>query len=54
MRRRGAPESAFALPPENGRPLAAALAVLVAWRSRNMLLTLAVGMVSLWLLEWLL
>jgi len=48
------PETALALPPGNWRPVAAALAALVAWRSRNMLLTLAVGMGGLWLLDGLL
>lgn len=32
--------------------LAAALAALIAWRSRNMLLTIAGGMVALWSLTW--
>ncbi len=38
----------------NVRLIAGLLAVLAAWRTRNLLLTIAVGMVSLWLLQWLL
>ncbi|HVU70778.1 MAG TPA: AzlD domain-containing protein [Ktedonobacteraceae bacterium] len=36
----------------NPRWIAGLLAVLVAWRTRNVLLTIAVGMVALWLLQW--
>lgn len=39
------------LSPGNLRLVAAALAALVAWHSRSVLLTLAVGMSSLWLLQ---
>lgn len=35
----------------NVRLLAGLLAILVAWRSRNIILTIAVGMVALWLLS---
>ena len=38
----------------NARLLAGLLAMLVAWRTRNVLLTVAVGMVSLWILQSLL
>ncbi len=38
----------------NLRLLAALLAVLVAWRTRNTLLTIAAGMAALWLLQLLL
>lgn len=34
------------------RPLAAAAAALIAWRTRNMFATLAAGMAVLWLLRW--
>ncbi|MFA9459584.1 AzlD domain-containing protein [Thiohalorhabdus methylotrophus] len=47
------PSEAAAVPPENWRPVAALAAALLAWRTRNMLLTLAGGMACLWLLEWL-
>lgn len=36
----------------NERLLAGLLATLVAWRTRNVLLTIASGMVALWLLQW--
>jgi branched-subunit amino acid transport protein len=35
----------------NARLLAGALAALIAWRSRNALLAIAVGMVALWILQ---
>jgi branched-subunit amino acid transport protein len=38
----------------NERLLAGILAALVAWRTRNVLLTLAVGLVTLWVLQVLL
>ena len=34
------------------RVLAGVIAGLVAWRTRNMLATIGVGMVALWLLTW--
>lgn len=40
------------LPGINGRIVAAAIAILVAWRSRNVLLTIVVGMVILWLQQY--
>lgn len=39
---------------ENARLLAGLLAALVAWRTRSALLTIAVGMLALWLIQWLL
>jgi branched-subunit amino acid transport protein len=36
----------------NIRLLAGLLAILVAWRTRNLLLTICVGMVGLWLLQF--
>jgi len=36
----------------NARLLAGLLAVIVAWRTRSVLWTIAVGMASLWLLRW--
>jgi len=35
----------------NVRLLAGVLAALVAWRTKNVLLTIAVGMVALWVLQ---
>ena len=35
----------------NARLLAGVLAALVAWRTKNVLLTIAVGMAALWLLQ---
>lgn len=37
----------------NERLLAGLLAIAVAWFSRNVLLTIGVGMATLWLLQWL-
>jgi branched-subunit amino acid transport protein len=37
----------------NVRLLADLLAALVAWRTKNVLYTIAVGLVVLWLLQWL-
>ncbi|MCA9934590.1 MAG: AzlD domain-containing protein [Ardenticatenaceae bacterium] len=37
----------------NARLLAAIVAAIVAWRTRNVLWTIAAGMVVLWLLNWL-
>jgi len=42
------------LDPHNPRLWAGAVAALVAFRTRNVLLTIAVGMASLWLLQYLL
>ena len=36
---------------ENHRLQASVLAILVAWRTRNMLLTFAVGMAAMWILQ---
>jgi branched-subunit amino acid transport protein len=37
----------------NYRLLAGVVAILLAWRTRNVLLTIAGGMATLWLLNWL-
>jgi branched-subunit amino acid transport protein len=37
----------------NARLLAGLLATLVAWRTRNAVLTIVVGMLSVWLFTWL-
>jgi branched-subunit amino acid transport protein len=41
---------AFSL--QNPRWIAGLVAALVAWRTRNVLLTIAVGMIALWVLEY--
>ena len=38
-------------PATNPRLVAAALAILVAWRTRHVLLTITVGMIALWVLR---
>ncbi len=40
--------------PANPRLIAGLLAALIAWRTRNVLLTIVVGMIALWILQWLL
>ena len=45
------PEGAVDLTPENLRLFAGVVAALVAWRSRNVLLTTAAGMGALWVLQ---
>jgi branched-subunit amino acid transport protein len=46
--------SGTALLTHNPRLWAGLVAIIVAWRTRNVLLTVAVGMTALWLLMWLL
>jgi branched-subunit amino acid transport protein len=45
------PGGALNLSLGNPRLLAGALAALIAWRTKNMLLAIAVGMVALWILQ---
>ncbi len=45
------PGGAFDLSLGNDRLLAGLVAILVAWRTRNVFLTVAVGLVLLWLLQ---
>jgi branched-subunit amino acid transport protein len=45
------PKGALDLSPGNARLLAGGLAMLVAWRTKNVLLTIAVGMGALWVLQ---
>ncbi len=45
------PAGAFDLSLGNVRLLAGILAILVAWRTRNVLLTIGAGMVALWVLR---
>jgi len=47
-------ENALDLSLGNERLLAGVLALLVAWFSKNILLTIAAGMAALWLFQWLL
>ena len=44
----------LALSIQNPRWMAGMLAAIVAWRTRNVLLTIAVGMIALWVLEFVL
>jgi branched-subunit amino acid transport protein len=44
----------LALSIQNPRWIAGILAAIVAWRTRNVLLTIAVGMVALWVLQFVL
>lgn len=48
----GGPDPGFTL--DNTRLAAGAVAAVVAWTTRSVLLTLFTGMATLWLLEWLL
>ena len=45
--------SGFSLLTHNARLWAGVVAVVVAWRTRNVLLTVIIGMAALWLLSWL-
>lgn len=42
------------LSPANPRWLAGLIAALIAWRTRNVLLTIGIGMAALWILQWVL
>lgn len=44
-------DGALAVTPTNPRLLAGIIAILVAWRTKNILLTLISGMASLWILQ---
>ncbi len=46
------PGGSLDLSPGNARLIAGGLAVIVAWRSKNALLPIGVGMAVLWLLTW--
>jgi branched-subunit amino acid transport protein len=45
------PGGEFNLSLGNARLLAGVIAMLVAWRTKNVLLTIAVGMIALWILS---
>jgi branched-subunit amino acid transport protein len=46
-------DGAIQLALSNPRPLAAAVALAVAWLTRSVIWTIAVGMGALWLAQWL-
>lgn len=46
------PMGPFDLSPGNTRLLAGMIAGVVAWRTKSTLLTIAVGLAALWLLQW--
>jgi branched-subunit amino acid transport protein len=45
------PAGVLDISPTNPRLIAGLLAIVVAWRTRNVLLTIAVGMLALWVLQ---
>lgn len=45
-------DGAVFLSPLNARLIAGIIAIAVAWRTKNTLLTIAAGMIALWLLQW--
>ena len=47
------PGGGWEVPWENLRLMAGVIAALAAWRTRNVLATIAAGMAALWLLTWL-
>jgi branched-subunit amino acid transport protein len=49
-----APDGRLQVSPANDALVAGSIAAVVAWRSQNLLLTLATGMAALWLWRWLL
>jgi branched-subunit amino acid transport protein len=46
------PDDRLDLSLSNARLLAGLLAAVIAWRTRNVIVTIVVGMVTLWLLQW--
>ncbi len=46
-------DGVFVTPWANPRLLAGLVAAVVAWRTRNVLLTIAIGMLAFWVLGWL-
>lgn len=48
------PGAGWEVPWENTRLLAGVVAGLVAWKTRNVVATIAAGMGALWLLDWVL
>jgi len=45
------PGDALDISPGNARLIAGALAAVVAWRTKNVFLSIAVGMIALWILS---
>lgn len=48
------PDGVIFLSPGNGRLIAGLIAIVVAWKTKNVLWTIGAGMVVLWLHQWLL
>ena len=46
------PDERLDLSLTNARLIAGLLAALIAWRTKNVIITIAVGMVALWVLQW--
>jgi branched-subunit amino acid transport protein len=44
-------DGAIFLSPMNARLIAGVIAMVVAWRTKNTLLTIAAGMIALWILQ---
>jgi branched-subunit amino acid transport protein len=47
------PRGNMAVSVENNYLVAGSVAALVAWRTQNLLLTIVVGMITLWVWRWL-
>jgi branched-subunit amino acid transport protein len=47
------PDGPIELSLTNARLVAGVVAALIAWRTKNVLATIGVGMVTLWVLQWL-
>lgn len=47
------PAGVLDLSPGNARLLAGMLAAVIAWRTKNVMLTIAAGMLALWAITWL-
>ena len=48
------PNYDFDISLSNSPLIASLIAILIAWRTKNLLLTIIIGMVALWLMLWLL
>jgi len=46
------PEGSIDLSIQNSFLIASIIAILVSWRTKNLLLTIVIGMAALWLLRW--
>jgi len=45
-------EGSLSLSLANGRLVAGLIAILVAWRTKNVVLTILVGMAAMWIIQW--